>query len=230
MSNSTKTNTTTDVKPGTEEQLALPKSKLGLPRAKLGGSASPIAIARPLHLNHFKGAVKKTIQAYGDGYTGYALLKSSDDSYIEQLYLIPDEETAEELSMLDAKVRIGQFVIYQTMNGRFGVDFISDSDDPWTTTRMDGMTKAVNSWVMIRNIRNGIEGYTVKEFPSSAAPAKWPDDIDALFLEIMEGHIITSMDHPVARKISAELFGEVAESTHTHSAYVADGILDDDED
>lgn len=231
MSDSTKSNTTTNDKPDTEERLVLPKSRLGEDRIKPEDIGSQSRRTPPKHQTTHKGMLGNFSTVHPDIITGWAALVETGGSRKEQIYYIPDKEIAEELFMLDAKIRSGSFALYQTRSGTFGVDFISDSDDPWTKSRWEGMAQATTSWVMIRNLRNEIDGYTVKALPPNAAPIKWPDDIDALFLEIMKGRIITSMDHPAAKKIVSELFGEVAGSASIplHSTHEADEILSDED-
>ena len=219
MSDQQKSNTTLNTKPDAEPKKAFKTSQLG----------SAISNLKKYRMV-YKGTKDTVFYASENSMASYVLLHEEHDSYSKTIYYISNEDVAEELYTLGADVKFGEFILYRTRDNVEGVDFIPDSDDSWTRSRLNAVLAATKTWVMMRSPQNNEQEYIFREFPPSIAKMQpWPDDIDELFASIMSRNTIDSMDHPIAKRIAGNLFGinDTLAATTLSQTEEGGGILDD---
>lgn len=143
----------------------------------------------------------------GSAIAANVLLHTRDDAYKKDIYFITNQDVANELSLCDCKVKQGWLFIYQDQHQKYGVDFLSNSSDSWTESKRKAVETAQSGWTKMTNVDNGKDGFSSREAPGIKAIPDWPDDLESLFLDIMDGHIIEDMDHPIVKQYQQATFG-----------------------
>lgn len=207
----------------------LKKTKLGQTTSRLGHSGQ--SKGSESHCMKYKGSKGKIIATHEEVFEGIALLHPGTKPFTEEIYIIENDQDAEALNFYDAKVRVGTFFAYQTNRGEFGLDFLPDSDDAWTLSRLEAVTRAQSDWVKMMYVKNGEESYSIKVFPKSLDAPKWSEDIDELVCKITQGRLISSLDHPIARHYIQAIEGsEEQNSDKGQGSGALDDLLDEDDD
>lgn len=202
--------------------------KTSLSQAVSGSGWPSKSSKKPKYCLEYKGSNKKIISVHPECVMeATILLHPRSGSYKEEIRIFENSEIAQFFYDYEGKVRTGLVYVYKTSGGEYGLDFLPDSDDPWTEARRAGVLQGQDSWVKITYDKDQ-ECYRTNVYPKSFSKPSWPEDIDALINDILQDCMISSEDDPLVQRYMKAAFEGLDDGHQEPMNYPVDGLLDDD--
>lgn len=159
--------------------------------AGLKKTVSPVPMMKPGRQTWF------TVCPDGKGSRQMAVV---EDKESHQFYIL-DPTLCDELA---GEWSLRLVVLCQTRNGSnflwpLKLPDCDGRSDSWSASAMEALSAGKGKWIRLRaNIELG--GY---EVITGIAPvdASWPGDVDAVFKKALAGRIISTLDHPLVKKL-----------------------------